>query len=301
VGSSSDVDWESVIFIEYFCELICVLLNRYLDELKVYQLQERASHGWTTDLATVRGGLKNIDGISNYFERQINILSGHDAKLIENLKQMKEFNELLRTELHALTSVQNLMAHQLTNVQLNTPNHYIHSDIYLQKNCIQPFTDVLFPILRNDVHFFCESYGRKRARILYSGLRKWEREFLYIPELRISKGALSLAVRNVVENSIKYTPDNVIPEIDVDWRERPDDVVFTFADNGIGIEDHNASDLFRPGWRSEAAEALQLRGNGLGLSISRSVLRKFEAEIHFQGKNGARGAVFEIRVRKRRP
>jgi signal transduction histidine kinase len=85
------------------------------------------------------------------------------------------------------------------------------------------------------------------------------------------------AMRNVMINAIKYTPDS--GEITVDGRILPGFIEVTVADNGIGIEPENQLAIFekfaqlgKPNLHSSSKSKFKGGGPGLGLPIARGII-----------------------------
>lgn len=85
------------------------------------------------------------------------------------------------------------------------------------------------------------------------------------------------AVRNVMTNAIKFTPDE--GKITVDGRVLPGFIEVTVADNGIGIEPENQLAIFekfaqlgKPDLHSSGKTKFKGGGPGLGLPIARGII-----------------------------
>ncbi len=78
-------------------------------------------------------------------------------------------------------------------------------------------------------------------------------------------------VSNLIDNAIKYTPEQ--GSIQVDVRKDGNDVIFEVGDSGIGIPDDEKDNVFQRFYR--VGKSRSLPGNGLGLSLVSAV-----AEIH---------------------
>jgi signal transduction histidine kinase len=82
--------------------------------------------------------------------------------------------------------------------------------------------------------------------------------------------------RNLLENAIKYTPDN--GHIVVDGRTLPGFIEVTFADTGIGVSAENQSLIFSkysqsgPALHSSGKTKFKGGGPGLGLPITRGII-----------------------------
>jgi PAS domain S-box-containing protein len=84
---------------------------------------------------------------------------------------------------------------------------------------------------------------------------------------------LQQAVYNLVENAIKYTPEN--GSVTLRIRTRPEGLQFEIQDTGIGIASADLARLFEKFFRGSQREARAQHGSGLGLAIVHSI-----AELH---------------------
>jgi PAS domain S-box-containing protein len=91
------------------------------------------------------------------------------------------------------------------------------------------------------------------------------------PEIRFVKMHLVSIMRNLVSNAFKYSSATKQPFIEISSRHQEDFVIFTVADNGIGIDLKKENEnLFKPFRRfTKTAE-----GTGLGLYIIKNIIEK---------------------------
>jgi two-component system, OmpR family, sensor kinase len=82
--------------------------------------------------------------------------------------------------------------------------------------------------------------------------------------------ALGRAMRNLVENAVKYTPAG--GTVDLTLRTADGQAFFAVRDTGIGIAPADAERIFEPFVRLDAARARETGGTGLGLAIARSIV-----------------------------
>ena len=82
---------------------------------------------------------------------------------------------------------------------------------------------------------------------------------------------LTEAVAALVENAVKYTPEQ--GRVRVHVGRGPDNVLLTIEDSGIGIPDEERERLFQPFFRASNARKLMPTGTGLGLAFARAVFK----------------------------
>jgi two-component system, OmpR family, sensor kinase len=96
----------------------------------------------------------------------------------------------------------------------------------------------------------------------------------------VSEMDLITVVRNLVDNAIRYTPDD--GRIDLAASVRGDTIVLTIKDTGPGIPEADYDRVFDPFYRALGSEQL---GSGLGLSIVKAILDRIGAEVRLAFSN----------------
>jgi len=101
------------------------------------------------------------------------------------------------------------------------------------------------------------------------------------PEIRYVKMHLVSIMRNLVSNAIKYSSGTQQPFIEISSKLQEGFVLFTVADNGIGIDLKKENEnLFKPFRRfTKTAE-----GTGLGLYIIKNIIEKNGGYIHLESQ-----------------
>jgi signal transduction histidine kinase len=104
---------------------------------------------------------------------------------------------------------------------------------------------------------------------------------------------LHQAVYNLVENAIKYTPDN--GRVTIRTSSQPDSLVFTIVDSGIGIPDDDLPRLFEKFYRGKQREARAQHGSGLGLAIVNSIAESHGGRVWVNSTVGE-GSTFHLLI-----
>lgn len=100
---------------------------------------------------------------------------------------------------------------------------------------------------------------------------------------------LTRAVENLLDNALRYTPSG--GTVQVECHAEEDRMVFSVADSGPGIAEHDLPHLFTPLYRGETSRNRRTGGAGLGLTIARRILLAHGGDLIAQnGPHG--GAVF---------
>ncbi len=112
-------------------------------------------------------------------------------------------------------------------------------------------------------------------------------------EATISEEALAQIVRNLFENSIRYNEN--IPHIDTTIHYDRYNIFIEISDNGIGIEEEHLPYIFDRFYRVDDARVHVEGSTGLGLSITKMLIKKYGGEIEVYSKMG-KGTVFLLRL-----
>ncbi|MBZ4645116.1 MAG: hypothetical protein PWR27_1460 [Petroclostridium sp.] len=101
------------------------------------------------------------------------------------------------------------------------------------------------------------------------------------------------AIFNIVDNSIKYTPEGGNVTIDIDKSEYS--VTIIVEDNGIGISGTEINKIFDRFYRVDKARARETGGTGLGLSIALDAVKLHGGDIQVESEEG-KGSRFKITI-----
>jgi heavy metal sensor kinase len=104
---------------------------------------------------------------------------------------------------------------------------------------------------------------------------------------------LGRALRNLVENAVKYTPAGGRVELALTRADGWASIVV--QDTGPGIDPADVERVFQPFVRLDAARARSTGGTGLGLSIARSIVMAHGGTLALESTPGA-GSRFTIRL-----
>ena len=102
---------------------------------------------------------------------------------------------------------------------------------------------------------------------------------------------LRALLQNLIENAIKYTPDNGKIQIKTELGEKC--VHITIADTGIGIPSEQKGRLFTKFFRAQNAIKSSTVGSGLGLFIAKQIIERHGGTITFESEVG-KGTTFYI-------
>ncbi len=111
---------------------------------------------------------------------------------------------------------------------------------------------------------------------------KWEYQIDESLSLHGSKQLLAQLFTNLLDNAIKFSPENGLVSLKATAKESKSgkQIVVTVSDNGPGIPSKEHEKVFKRFHRLDSARSTE--GNGLGLSLVKAVSDLHGAEIHFK-------------------
>lgn len=107
------------------------------------------------------------------------------------------------------------------------------------------------------------------------------------------KVRLHQAFLNIIDNAIKYTPNNGRITMKL-WREKNSAVV-SISDTGVGIPSQDINNIFDRFYRVDKARSQDVRGHGLGLAIVKWAIEAHRGSIDIQSDIG-KGTIFTVRI-----
>ena len=111
-----------------------------------------------------------------------------------------------------------------------------------------------------------------------------------MPTIEASAQALQVVIKNLVENAIKYN-ESPVPEVALTYEKMDQWHLISVQDNGIGIEPAYHVQIFQMFKRLHTRK--DYIGTGMGLAISRKLLRRFGGDIVVKSTMGE-GSTFTI-------
>jgi signal transduction histidine kinase len=106
---------------------------------------------------------------------------------------------------------------------------------------------------------------------------------------------LTLALKNLIENAIKFT--KMGGSVTVDVRENEENVIISVIDSGIGIAPLDQRNIFEK-FSQEAKQTGAGQGSGLGLAIVKTIADHHRGRVWFESKLG-KGSTFYLQVPKK--
>jgi len=109
-----------------------------------------------------------------------------------------------------------------------------------------------------------------------------------LPSILAEETPLLMLFQNLISNSLKYSRAGVPARIHIDATQKDNRWTFSFADNGIGIEQQHLAKIFVPFKRLHGAE---YPGSGMGLAIAKSIVARYGGDIWVESEFG-KGSTF---------
>lgn len=97
-------------------------------------------------------------------------------------------------------------------------------------------------------------------------------------------------IRNIIDNSIKYSPDGGL--IVIRGEIRPEDVAISISDQGVGISPEDLIPLFEKYFRVKSPTGYHVPGTGLGLPVARAIVEEHGGRIWASSEVGAGTTLF---------
>lgn len=103
-----------------------------------------------------------------------------------------------------------------------------------------------------------------------------------LPKVIVDKEKISLAIENLLENALKYTP--VKGEIIIFLRKDKNQIKFCIKDNGVGIPKEQQNRVFTKFFRAANIMRMETEGTGLGLFLAKNIIEAHGGKIWFKSK-----------------
>ncbi len=104
---------------------------------------------------------------------------------------------------------------------------------------------------------------------------------------------LTLAISNLIENGVKYTPDG--GQVKVILQGDLQDVFIIVSDTGLGIAKNEQSRIFERFYRTDKTRNRETGGTGLGLAITYRTVVMHNGTISVESEEG-KGSTFTMQI-----
>lgn len=225
-----------------------VVLERTQYEEERRQILSGISHDLRTPLTSIRGYVEGlIDGLANTPDKQ--------SRYYRAIETRTKDLEVLVENLSKLSKYEDISMN--FNLEPFCLNHYVS----------------------NYVKEHQEEYGRQGLQLRY--MEDCQEE-LWICG---NRDELKRVCNNLIENSRKYAGNSQC-EVEIQLSRQGDQVIWSFRDNGVGVEEQELGKIFHTFYRGDSARTNPGKGQGLGLSIVQHIIEKHNGTIEAKNDNG---------------
>lgn len=107
------------------------------------------------------------------------------------------------------------------------------------------------------------------------------------------KGQLVNAFKNLIDNSIKYTPKGTV---DVSLAQAGNKIVFEIKDTGVGIGADDMKNLFTEGGHGKNSQKVNVESTGFGLYIVKNIIEAHKGTVSASSEGEGHGSRFIIEL-----
>lgn len=112
------------------------------------------------------------------------------------------------------------------------------------------------------------------------------------PTLSLDKRAIRMVFNNLIGNALRYSSNGA--PFTIRMRSQGKYCEIEFADSGIGLGQKDLKKIFRKFYRVQNRETQNIEGAGLGLFISREILKNHKGKIQVFSEGKGKGSTFKV-------
>lgn len=246
-----------IIFAAFYLTLNTMLRQKKLSEIK-NDFINNMTHEFKTPLATISLA---VDAMKN-------------DKVLNDRQKMSYFNGIIKEENQRMNrQVETILKAALLDKHevdlMLTPTH-VHE------------------VIKDVAENFKLQLEEKKGKIdldLNSGKDLVEADEVHFPNL----------INNLLDNAVKYSKDNVAPEIKIATMANGTNMIIRLQDNGIGMSKETIKKIFEKFYRAHTGNIHNVKGFGLGLSYVKTVVEAHGGNIKVESMLG-KGSTFTIEL-----
>ena len=110
-----------------------------------------------------------------------------------------------------------------------------------------------------------------------------------LPNVVAQEDRMRQVVRNLLDNALKFTPEN--GRIDISAEAKQDVIEVRVTDNGLGIPPESLPHIFERFYKVERSRRNE--GSGLGLAIVKNIVQAYGGEVYVESREGE-GSTFSF-------
>lgn len=133
-----------------------------------------------------------------------------------------------------------------------------------------------------------ENLIEKIISLLDNKIREKEISFSFLkpsvklPMVKVDSEKLYLALQNIIENAINYTPKK--GRVAISIKEETENIIIEIKDSGVGIPKSENNRLFNKFFRGKNVIRMQTEGTGLGLFIAKNIIERHNGAIYIESE-----------------
>lgn len=215
---------------------------------------------------------KFLSSMSHDIRTPLNAIIGMNDLALEDIDNKQQLIE-------SLTIIKNSSAHLLDLINDILDMSRIESSKIVYNVTLQSLTTVVTDLLNR----LKPIYSKKKQHIdLNMNVKK---AFVYI-----DKPVVTRVLENIINNSIKFSPNNSTITINVydnfDKEAKLNIYSFEVIDQGIGMSEDELENVFNPFFRSNNKLVNNVEGSGLGLAIAKRHIDEIGGNIKIESNVG---------------
>lgn len=231
-----------------------------IHDITLIKRAEKYQKQFTADVShELRTPLSAIKGFSEILARDKGI----------DVKEREEFIELIRSESERMEVI-------LNDLMIISKMDRVDYELDLQTYNIATVIEECVGVLKQSI----KSKGLKYSVDV-------EKQMLGIDKHKISQVLL-----NLIKNALNYTDEG---SIEIKGEKKKNEYIISISDTGIGVKEENYDKIFKRFYRVDKARSRDTGGSGLGLSISKNVIRKHAGDIEVSSTPNE-GSTFTVKL-----
>ena len=234
---------------------------------------------------------KNKDELYVLSENINNLLNRIESAIDREKQFTSDASHELRTPLAVIKGTMEVLIRKPRNQQeyeekiqfciseVDRLNHMVDQLLLLarfenQKQNVKQETIYLNALILDNLTRFSEKTENKKIKIVADFT-----EDFYVQS---DNYLISIIFSNLISNAIKYSNDN--GKIELKLEKTSTDLIFTIADNGVGISEQDLNKIFNSFYRSDVTNHPDIKGTGLGLSIVKRLCDLLRIKISVESR-----------------
>lgn len=147
-------------------------------------------------------------------------------------------------------------------------------------------TDIVEHV-RETVHEFDPIFKATEVQLIF------EEPTNKLPPVRVDKNKIKMAIRNLIDNAIKYTSKK--GTVTISFELNDDMVILNIKDSGYGIPKNEQDRIFSKFFRGSNIQTVQADGSGLGLFVVHEIVAQHEGSVTFESAENE-GTTFSVEL-----